>query len=74
MELNLRGPLSCARPVLPGMLALGHGRIVNVSTTSGFAATPMLSAYAVSKPRYTGSAQTSRRRPADTGDGLHNHS
>ena len=49
VEVNLRGPLYCARAVLPGMLARGHGRIINVSTTSGFAATPMLSAYAVSK-------------------------
>ncbi len=49
LEVNLRGPLYCARAVLPGMLARGHGRIINVSTTSGFTATPMLSAYAVSK-------------------------
>lgn len=49
LEVNLRGPLYCARAVLPGMLARGHGRIINVSTTAGFAAAPMISAYAVSK-------------------------
>ena len=49
LEVNLRGPLYCARAVLPGMLGRGHGRIVNVSSSSGFAAVPMLSAYAVSK-------------------------
>jgi NAD(P)-dependent dehydrogenase (short-subunit alcohol dehydrogenase family) len=49
LEVNLRGPLYCARAVPPRMLSRGHGRIVNVSSGAGFAAVPMLSAYAVSK-------------------------
>ncbi len=49
LEVNLRGPLYCAWAVLPGMLARGHGRIVNVSSGVGFAAIPMVSAYVVSK-------------------------
>lgn len=49
LEVNLRGPLYCARAVLPGMLARGHGRIVNVCSGVGFAAIPMVSAYVVSK-------------------------
>src|SRR5512135_2550714 len=49
LEVNLRGPLYCARAVLPGMLARRHGRIVNVCSGAGFAAIPMLSAYVVSK-------------------------
>jgi NAD(P)-dependent dehydrogenase (short-subunit alcohol dehydrogenase family) len=49
LEVNLRGPLYCARTVLPGMLSRGRGRIVNVSSGAGFAAWPMVSAYSVSK-------------------------
>jgi NAD(P)-dependent dehydrogenase (short-subunit alcohol dehydrogenase family) len=49
LEVNLRGPLYCSRASLPSMLARGHGRIVNVASGAGFAAWPMLSAYAVSK-------------------------
>lgn len=49
LEVNVRGPLYCARAVLPGMLSRGHGRIVNICSAAGFAAFPMLSAYVVSK-------------------------
>ena len=49
LEVNLRGPLYCARAVLPSMLSRGHGRIVNVPSAAGLAAIPMMSAYAVSK-------------------------
>jgi NAD(P)-dependent dehydrogenase (short-subunit alcohol dehydrogenase family) len=49
MEINVRGPLYCSFAVLPSMLKRGHGRIVNVSSGSGFAAWPMVSSYSVSK-------------------------
>jgi NAD(P)-dependent dehydrogenase (short-subunit alcohol dehydrogenase family) len=49
LEVNLRGPLYCARAVLPGMLTRRHGRIINVSSGVGLTVIPMLSAYVVSK-------------------------
>jgi NAD(P)-dependent dehydrogenase (short-subunit alcohol dehydrogenase family) len=49
MEVNVRGPLYCARAVLPGMLSRGRGRIINISSGAGFQAWPMASAYTVGK-------------------------
>jgi NAD(P)-dependent dehydrogenase (short-subunit alcohol dehydrogenase family) len=49
VEVNLRGPLLCSRAVLPGMLARGRGRIVNVASGAGTQAIPNLSAYVTSK-------------------------
>jgi NAD(P)-dependent dehydrogenase (short-subunit alcohol dehydrogenase family) len=49
LEVNLRGPLLCARAVLPGMLARRRGRIVNVASGAGAQAIPYLSAYVVGK-------------------------
>jgi NAD(P)-dependent dehydrogenase (short-subunit alcohol dehydrogenase family) len=49
LEVNLRGPMLCSRAVLPGMIARGGGRIVNVASGAGTWAIPHLGAYVVSK-------------------------
>ena len=49
LEVNLRGPMLCSQAVLPGMIARGDGRIVNVASGAGTFAIPYLGAYVTSK-------------------------
>ena len=45
----MRGTFLCARAVLPGMVARGHGRIINIASAAGLRALPTTSAYCLSK-------------------------
>ncbi len=49
LEVNLRGPVLCARAVLPGMLRRRRGRIVNVASAGGTSAITYFSPYVASK-------------------------
>jgi NAD(P)-dependent dehydrogenase (short-subunit alcohol dehydrogenase family) len=49
VEVSLRGTYLCTRAVLPGMLARGCGRIVNVSSRAGTVPRPNASGYAAAK-------------------------
>jgi NAD(P)-dependent dehydrogenase (short-subunit alcohol dehydrogenase family) len=49
VEVNLRGPLLCARAVLPGMIERRAGRIVNIVAVAAYSTSPFMSAYGASK-------------------------
>jgi NAD(P)-dependent dehydrogenase (short-subunit alcohol dehydrogenase family) len=49
LEVNFLGTFLCCHAVLPGMLARGHGRIINVASGAGESGIPYMSAYNVSK-------------------------
>ena len=49
IAVNLTGTFICIRQVLPGMLAAGHGRIVNVASTAGLRGYPQVAAYCAAK-------------------------
>jgi NAD(P)-dependent dehydrogenase (short-subunit alcohol dehydrogenase family) len=49
VEINVRGTFLCTRAVLPGMIARGRGRIINLASAAGLRALPTTSAYCLSK-------------------------
>jgi 3-oxoacyl-[acyl-carrier protein] reductase len=49
MAVNVRGTFLCARAVVPHMKQQGHGKIVNVSSSTVFSGTPWFAHYVTSK-------------------------
>lgn len=49
MEMNAKTVLRMARAVVPGMVAQGHGKIINVAAMPGLKGTAGMGAYAASK-------------------------
>jgi uncharacterized protein YndB with AHSA1/START domain len=49
MEVNMRGPMLCARHVLPGMTKRRRGRIINVASGAAIVPFTYFSAYVASK-------------------------
>jgi NAD(P)-dependent dehydrogenase (short-subunit alcohol dehydrogenase family) len=49
VETNVRGPMLVTHAVLPGMLARGGGRVVNLASGAGVRPQPVYSGYAISK-------------------------
>lgn len=49
VHVNLLGVINGTRAALPGMLAAGEGRILNIASLSGWAPTPHLAVYSATK-------------------------
>lgn len=49
LAVNLTGPFTCTRAVLPAMLEAGWGRVVTVASTAALRGYPYVSAYAAAK-------------------------
>ena len=49
IAVNLTGTFLCIQQVLPGMLAAGDGRIVNIASTAGLRGYPQVAAYCAAK-------------------------
>jgi NAD(P)-dependent dehydrogenase (short-subunit alcohol dehydrogenase family) len=49
LAVNLTGTFLCTRAALPGMLAAGHGRIVNIASTAALRGYAYSAAYAAAK-------------------------
>ena len=52
--VNVRGPYLVTRAVLPGMLARGWGRVINVASLAGLYGAPYVTAYTASKHALVG--------------------
>ncbi|EJU13434.1 short-chain dehydrogenase/reductase SDR [Sphingomonas sp. LH128] len=49
MAINLKGPFLCVKEIIPDMLAAGHGRIVNIASSSAQTGSAHQAHYAASK-------------------------
>lgn len=58
LAVNLTGTFHCTRLALPGMLAAGWGRIINIASIAGKTGAPYISAYAASKHGVLGLTRT----------------
>jgi 3-oxoacyl-[acyl-carrier protein] reductase len=67
LAINLKGAFLCTKAVLPEMIRLGRGRIVNVSSISGKIGSPLLSAYCASKWGLIGLSKTTAEEVRDHG-------
>ncbi|WP_062226411.1 SDR family NAD(P)-dependent oxidoreductase [Aureimonas frigidaquae] len=67
LEVNLIAPYLTCRAVVPGMLAQGYGRIVNIASIAGKEGNPNASHYSASKAGLIGLTKSLAKEVAGTG-------
>ncbi|MFD8815572.1 SDR family NAD(P)-dependent oxidoreductase [Streptomyces sp. NPDC059627] len=72
IRINLKGPFLVTRALVPDMLTAGHGRIVNISSSSAQTGGPAVSHYAASKGGVIGLTKALALEFADTGITVNN--
>jgi 2-hydroxycyclohexanecarboxyl-CoA dehydrogenase len=65
--LNLKGPLHCAKAVLPGMVQRGRGRIVSISSDAGRVGSSGEAVYTTAKAGIIGCSKSLAREMARHG-------
>jgi len=70
VQLNMLAPMLACRQVLPGMLARGRGRIVNIGSTFGTIGFAWFAAYSASKFGLRGFSEALRRELDGSGVGV----
>ena len=67
IEVNLIAPYLVARAVVPGMIAAGYGRVVNIASIAGKEGNPNASHYSASKAGLIGFTKSLGKELAKTG-------
>ncbi len=68
LEVNVMGPFLFCRAVVPGMLARGYGRVVNVASIAGKEGNPTLLPYSASKAAVIAMTKSLAKELAGKGD------
>lgn len=67
LDINVLGTVACMRAFVPGMVAAGWGRVVNVASMAGKDGNPNLAAYSASKAAVIGLGKSVGKELATTG-------
>jgi len=67
-DVNVTGVFLCCKMVMPGMLARGYGRVINVASVAGKEGNPRLGAYSASKAAVIGLTKSLAKEVAGKGD------